>query len=96
MNSPLLGGLVSVFDFSIFFFFKKFFGCGFFFFFLIFCLIVFFFDFLRFFTFGQVKSNARDGRSRHPTTNQSFRVCKVNIATVQVANKKNPKKSKVQ
>ena len=41
----------------------------------IFCL------FLRFFPFGQVKVNARDGRSRH----QSFRVCEVNLATLKVA-----------
>ena len=37
------------------------------------------------FTFGQVKGNALDGRSRHPPTNQSFRVCKVNLATLKVA-----------
>ena len=37
-----------------------------------------------FFTFGAVKGNARDGRSRHRPTNQS-RVCKVNLATRNVA-----------
>ena len=42
--------------------------------------------FSRFFTFGQVKSNARDGRSRHHgDINQSVRVCKVNLATLKVA-----------
>ena len=34
-----------------------------------------------FLTFGQVRGNARHGRSRHP----SFRVCKVNLATLKVA-----------
>ena len=34
-------------------------------------------------TFGQVKSNAR----RHRPTNQSFRVCKVNLATIKVASR---------
>ena len=50
--------------------------------------------FLRFFTFGQVQGDARDGRSRHrPTnqpTNQSFRVCKVNLATLKVATTQHP------
>ena len=49
-----------------------------------FCLR-FFFIFSRFFTSGQVKGNARHGRSRHPPTNQSFRVCRVNLATPKVA-----------
>ena len=39
----------------------------------------------RFFAFGQVKGIARDGRSRHGPTNQSFRVCKVDLATLKVA-----------
>ena len=37
------------------------------------------------FHLGQVKGNARDGRSRHPPTNQSFRACEVNLATLKVA-----------
>ena len=41
--------------------------------------------FKKIFTFGTVKGNARDGRSRHQPTNQSFRVCKVNLATRNVA-----------
>ena len=45
----------------------------------------FLFIFLRFFTFGRSKSNSRDGRSRHRQTNQSFRVCNVNLATLKVA-----------
>ena len=39
----------------------------------------------KFFTFGQVKSDARRGRSRHQPTNQSFRVRKLNLATLKVA-----------
>ena len=43
----------------------------------------------RFFTFGQVKGNARHGRSRHQRRhqpiNQSFRVCKFSLATLKVA-----------
>ena len=53
------------------------------------CLVSAFFHFsfliFEFFTFGHVKGNARDGRSRHRLTNQSFRVCKVNLATLKVA-----------
>ena len=52
----------------------------------------FFFDcifvyFVKFCKFGQVQGNARDGRSRHRPTNQIFRVCKVNLATLNVANR---------
>ena len=50
-------------------------------FFLVFLFACVSFHSLRFFTFGQVEGNARDGRSRH----QSFRVCKVNFATLKVA-----------
>ena len=45
------------------------------------------------FTFGQVQSNTRDGRARHPPTNHSFRVCKVNLATLKVAKNSNGDKS---
>ena len=51
-----------------------------------FLIFVSFFPNLRFssffwlFTFGQVKGNARDGRSRH----QCFRVCEVDVATLKV------------
>ena len=38
--------------------------------------------FYKFSTFGQVKGNARYGRSRHPPSNQSYRVRKVNLATL--------------
>ena len=38
----------------------------------------------------RVKGNARDGRSRH----QSFRVCKVDLATLEVATKTEKKKEK--
>ena len=41
--------------------------------------------FTRFFTFGHVKGNGRNGRSRHRPTNQKFGVCKVNVATLKVA-----------
>ena len=51
-------------------------------FFEIFHLLLFLF-FLRLSTFGQVKGNARHGRSRR----QSFRVCKVNLSTLKVATK---------
>ena len=88
---------VFFFDFSFFLIF----ACvsfHFFFFFLIavslffplFFLLAFLFFFLvleRFFTFGQVEGNACSGRSRHRPTNQSFRVCKVNLATLKVAQK---------
>ena len=50
-------------------------------------LFIFCFVFKRLFTFGQVKSNTRDGRSRHRPTKQSFRVCKVNLAIPKVAKK---------
>ena len=39
----------------------------------------------RFLPLEQVKGNARDGRSRHRPTNHSFRVWKVNLATLKVA-----------
>ena len=72
--------------FSLFFlllsFFRRF--VRFFSFFLVcfFACVSFHFLFLeRLFTSGQAKGNVRDGRSRH----QSFRVCKVNLATRKVA-----------
>ena len=71
------------FIFSIFFifpFFLRFFFFLFLFLLFLFCLRFFSF-YLRFFTFGQVTGNAPDGRSRH----QSFRVWKVNLATLNVA-----------
>ena len=52
-------------------------------FFLLACLFIF--CFLRFVTFGQAKGNAPYSRSRHRQTNQSFRVCKVHLATLKVA-----------
>ena len=39
----------------------------------------------RLFTFGLVKGNARCGRSQHRSTNQSVRVCQVNLATPKAA-----------
>ena len=57
------------------------------FFFLIFWIFLIFFDIFHFvgglFTFGQVKGDTGFARSRH----QSFRVCKVNVATLKVAAK---------
>ena len=50
-------------------------------FFLLSFLLAFLFFKKKLFTFGQVKGKARHGRSRH----QSFRVCKVNLATLKVA-----------
>ena len=66
------------FSFSFFVF-----TCGFFLIFLVFVFacVSFLFCFFWFFTFGVVKGNARYGRSRYPPTNQSFRVCIVNLAT---------------
>ena len=46
-------------------------------------------------TFGQVKGNARQGRSRHPVatpTNQNVGVCKVNLATLKVAMNEEPRR----
>ena len=60
---------------------------AFFFLFFFACVSFHFSIFKRFLTFGQVKGNVRYGRSRHPPTNQSFRVCKVNLATLEVAKK---------
>ena len=58
-------------------------------FFFIFCFFflsrVFLQFFLKFFRFRQVKGNARCGRSRHRPTNQSYQVCKVDLATLGVA-----------
>ena len=47
------------------------------------CVSFNFLFFPRFFTFGQVKGNARFGRSRH----LCFRDCKVNLATLKLATK---------
>ena len=66
-----------------FFFYLRFFS--FFLFFFVACVSFHFFLKKRFFAFGQVKGIARDGRSRHGPTNQSFRVCKVDLATLKVA-----------
>ena len=72
----LLGDLFLFFFFSFFiflffvFFFKKKKTCVSFYLFLVFfffACVCFIFE--RFFTFGQVKGNARDGRSRHQPTN---------------------------
>ena len=76
------------FVFCLFFLhFLAFFLLAFLFISLLFLLLAFLFIFFckRFFAFGQVKGNARHGRSRHRPTNQSFRVCKVNPATPMVA-----------
>ena len=73
---------------SFLFIFTLFFSCFRFFsfsFFLFFFLLAFLFHSSRLFTFRQVKGSARDGRSRHRATNQSFRACEVNLATPQVA-----------
>ena len=74
------------FDFLWFFGFFWFFWCVSRFVFSIFWLAFLFhfvlFCFFKFLTFGQVINNARFGRSRHPPL---FRVCKVNLATVEVA-----------
>ena len=64
------------FDFSVSFKFPRFFRLAFLIKFPLFCSL---------FTFGQVKGNARCGRSRHRSTNQSVRVCQVNLATPKVA-----------
>ena len=94
-------GFLHLFIFRHFFNFS-FFPLAFLFeFFLVFFLLVFLFMFLcfenRFFTFRQVKGNTRDGRSRHhrrhSPTNQSFRVCKVDLATLKVATIKQGQKS---
>ena len=85
-----------LFDFFLFtkspMFYLRFFSFSFFLFFLHVFLFIFSFFFLkkkRFLTFGQVKKDARYGRSRHPLTNQptnqSFRVCEVNLATLKLA-----------
>ena len=60
-----------------FFHFPPFFYLGFFFFFCVLSFLFIFSLFLRFRTFGKVQGNARDGRWRHPPTNQSLKVCKV-------------------
>ena len=66
--------LFCFFSFSPVFLSCVFFSLSFFlFFFLLACLFVFSF-FKTFFSVGQVKGNARNGRSRHQPTNQRFRV----------------------
>ena len=76
------------FSFFFFLFLSLFFLFLFFFHFSCFFLLRFFSVFGRFLAFGQVEGNARhyerDGRVATPT-NQSFRVCKVNLATLKVA-----------
>ena len=54
-------------------------------FFPVFSVVFLFSCFFEFFTFGQVTSNGRDGRSLHRPTNQRLRVCEVHLATPKVA-----------
>ena len=69
-------------------FFLRFFSFSFFIFLLLAFLLIIL-VFCKVLTFGQVTGDARDGRSRHRPTNQSFRVGKVHLATVKVAQENN-------